>query len=51
MLMRLRMIDYSGLFVVCDINVELTIFTACYGRKFGPKGFGYGIGAGVLQMS
>jgi len=26
-------------------------FAACYGRNFGPKGFGFGINAGVLQMS
>merc|ERR1712079_228601 len=24
---------------------------ACYGRNFGPKGFGFGIGAGTLQMT
>jgi len=24
---------------------------ACYGKCFGPKGFGYGIGAGTLQMT
>ncbi|CAL8115876.1 unnamed protein product [Orchesella dallaii] len=24
---------------------------SCYGRKFGPKGVGYGIGAGTLQMT
>ena len=24
---------------------------ACYGKSFGPKGFGYGIGAGALQMT
>lgn len=24
---------------------------ACYGKNFGPKGFGYGLGAGTLQMT
>jgi len=24
---------------------------SCYGRNFGPKGYGYGQGAGTLQMS
>jgi len=32
-------------------SIWLFDFTACYGRNFGPKGFGYGIGAGTLQMA
>ena len=24
---------------------------SCYGKNFGPKGIGFGIGAGTLQMS
>ena len=26
-------------------------FPACYGSKFGPKGYGYGGGAGALQTN
>uniref|UniRef100_A0A915IQR0 LIM zinc-binding domain-containing protein n=1 Tax=Romanomermis culicivorax TaxID=13658 RepID=A0A915IQR0_ROMCU len=34
---------------LCDKDGEIFCKT-CYGRKFGPKGYGYGIGAGTLQM-
>ena len=34
-----------------DSMVFINSFSACYGKNFGPKGFGYGIGAGTLQMT
>ena len=27
------------------------LFSGCYGKKFGPKGFGYGQGAGALTLT
>uniref|UniRef100_A0A7S3YDB8 LIM zinc-binding domain-containing protein n=1 Tax=Lotharella globosa TaxID=91324 RepID=A0A7S3YDB8_9EUKA len=35
---------------VCDAKGEVWC-RACYGKNFGPKGYGYGGGAGILQMS
>ncbi|GAB6029985.1 hypothetical protein CHUAL_005677 [Chamberlinius hualienensis] len=44
----------------CNKRLESTTLTeregeiyckSCYGRNFGPKGYGYGQGAGTLQMS
>lgn len=44
----------------CSKRLESTTLTeregeiyckSCYGRNFGPKGYGYGQGAGTLQMS
>jgi len=42
-----KRIDSSNL---CERESEIYC-RACYGRNFGPKGFGYGIGAGTLQMT
>jgi cysteine/glycine-rich protein len=36
--------------MLCEREAEI-FCKACYGRNFGPKGFGYGIGAGTMQMS
>ncbi|XP_076022748.1 cysteine and glycine-rich protein 1a [Genypterus blacodes] len=45
--------------MVCSKNLDSTTVAvhddeiyckACYGKKYGPKGFGYGQGAGILSM-
>lgn len=45
--------------VVCRKNLDSTTVAthenevyckSCYGKKYGPKGYGYGAGAGTLSM-
>lgn len=50
---------YIALISLCIINYRLferelilfIYFKACYGRQYGPKGIGYGLGAGTLQAN
>lgn len=36
--------------ILCEREGEIYCKT-CYGKYFGPKGYGYGVGSGTLQMS
>lgn len=36
--------------ILCEREGDIYCKT-CYGKNFGPKGYGYGVGSGTLQMS
>lgn len=43
-----RSLDSTNL---CDAPTGEIFCKPCYGRQFGPKGFGFGMGAGTLTMA
>jgi len=47
-LFKTHCVDTAGKLLA---NYVVVCMTACYGKNFAPKGYGYGIGAGTLQMS
>lgn len=44
---------YTHLFLVLSSEfserAHFVLYAGCYGKNFGPKGFGYGQGAGALS--
>ena len=52
--------NIKGNLLIKHLDIEYSIllfqrflisFSACYGRNFGPRGYGYGTGAGILQTT
>ena len=42
-------VKVNSLVIISSTIIDILL--ACHGKLFGPKGFGFGIGGGTLQMT